>query len=379
MEQKVYDFCPKCGAVTLNGVCPSCGRKGSVQHTSHSEDNVTSHVHTAEDDIWQESRKPAEKRNTDLKRVKVGILTFSILFFTFLAVGILFPLFQVIHSREVVFRDLEENGLDFDDEDGYTTDYEEDGYVTDYDEDEREEEENVSSSIWDTTHTNHFGETFDSEYYEQVVDYIDENVGYEIERQEYTYQDPEKAIDIKVSYVQIVNDEQGRNMSNFNEILRQDAMYYEEVMEEEESQRSLYEDCTIRTDAYVTYNDESIISVVFNEETTYDGVSIYNRIWAYVMDVNLGSITYCSDLLNYDSQFVEDWMEMSEKQNGKIAAEGVEFTKKELLEFFNSNDCIAYYTPLGLEVGYNYYDEDTTISGWITVTMKDYEKYFKKM
>ena len=38
----------------------------------------------------------------------------------------------------------------------------------------------------------------------------------------------------------------------------------------------------------------------------------------------------------------------------------------------DSDYLIIFYTPLGMEVGFNYYD------GWVTVTYRDYEKYQKK-
>ena len=37
---------------------------------------------------------------------------------------------------------------------------------------------------------------------------------------------------------------------------------------------------------------------------------------------------------------------------------------------------IAFYTPLGMEIGLNY--EDVGSSGWFTVTYKDYDRYLSK-
>ena len=35
----------------------------------------------------------------------------------------------------------------------------------------------------------------------------------------------------------------------------------------------------------------------------------------------------------------------------------------------DDDSLIIFYTPLGMEVGFNYY------YGWVTVTYKDYQKY----
>ncbi len=50
---------------------------------------------------------------------------------------------------------------------------------------------------------------------------------------------------------------------------------------------------------------------------------------------------------------------------------------EELAEVLRDKDSvIAYYTPLGMEVGLNY--SGGGASGWVTVTYKDYEKYLMK-
>ena len=44
---------------------------------------------------------------------------------------------------------------------------------------------------------------------------------------------------------------------------------------------------------------------------------------------------------------------------------------QEIIGHFNSSDIIVFYTPQGMEIGFNY-DE-----GWVTVTYKEYEQYLK--
>ena len=44
-------------------------------------------------------------------------------------------------------------------------------------------------------------------------------------------------------------------------------------------------------------------------------------------------------------------------------------TDQEITALFNSPDIIVFYTPKGMEIGFNY-DE-----GWVTVTYEEYEQY----
>ena len=74
MEQRIYDFCPKCGAITLNGVCSSCGRSGRVKRAVHSEKNVSSHVHTSEDDVRKNIYGSEPKSSPKVKGVKKLII-----------------------------------------------------------------------------------------------------------------------------------------------------------------------------------------------------------------------------------------------------------------------------------------------------------------
>ena len=57
-------------------------------------------------------------------------------------------------------------------------------------------------------------------------------------------------------------------------------------------------------------------------------------------------------------------------QNGEITYLSM-MSDQEITEYFNSSNIIVFYTPKGLEIGFNY-DE-----GWVTVTYEDYEQYLK--
>ena len=58
----------------------------------------------------------------------------------------------------------------------------------------------------------------------------------------------------------------------------------------------------------------------------------------------------------------------SDEQNGEIYSL-TNMTDQEITGYFNSPDVIVFYTPKGMEIGFNYED------GWVTVTYEEYEQY----
>ena len=46
---------------------------------------------------------------------------------------------------------------------------------------------------------------------------------------------------------------------------------------------------------------------------------------------------------------------------------------QEITDYFNSNAVIVFYTPMGMEIGFNYDDG----YAWVTATYEDYEDYLK--
>lgn len=80
-----------------------------------------------------------------------------------------------------------------------------------------------------------------------------------------------------------------------------------------------------------------------------------------------------TDLLNINDSFSVDFRERCERQNGEIE-ELYYMSDQEITGYLTENDyLIIFYTPLGMEIGFNYYD------GWVTVTYKDYKRYQKHL
>ena len=93
---------------------------------------------------------------------------------------------------------------------------------------------------------------------------------------------------------------------------------------------------------------------------------------SYNVDMEMGIVLNNTHLLAVDDGFSVDFRERCKLQNGEI--EELEYmSDQEITYYLTDNDyLIVFYTPLGMEVGFNYYE------GWVTVTYKDYEKYQEK-
>ena len=78
-----------------------------------------------------------------------------------------------------------------------------------------------------------------------------------------------------------------------------------------------------------------------------------------------------TDIIAVDDDFSIDFRYRSDEQNGTID-ELDWLSDQEITELLTSpGNLIIFYTPQGMEIGFNYED------GWVTVTYRDYEDFLK--
>ena len=75
-------------------------------------------------------------------------------------------------------------------------------------------------------------------------------------------------------------------------------------------------------------------------------------------------------MLAIDDAFSVDFRTRSDEQNGEIS-DLTYMTDQQITQYFLSDDVIVFYTPKGMEIGFNYEN------GWVTVTYEEYEQYLK--
>lgn len=109
------------------------------------------------------------------------------------------------------------------------------------------------------------------------------------------------------------------------------------------------------SDAYVTYMDEDILSVVYSEKVRYqDGSDYLSDINFYCVNIDLatGNILTNTDILNLDDDFAVDFREREISENGDGAL--TDYTDQEILAMLkDEGTLVLFYTPMGLEVGLN--------------------------
>lgn len=129
------------------------------------------------------------------------------------------------------------------------------------------------------------------------------------------------------------------------------------------------EEFRFETECYVTYMDEDILSIIY-VEYGYLEDEIYE---SYVIPVNIDMESRMaltnSQILNINDAFSIEFREKCEKQNGEIQFFSW-FSDQDITYLLTDEDSlIIFYTPMGMEIGFNYY------YGWVTVTYRDYQKY----
>ncbi len=125
-------------------------------------------------------------------------------------------------------------------------------------------------------------------------------------------------------------------------------------------------------ESYVTYMDEDVLSIAYVERGYLNGDYHESYVVSVNVDMESKMMLTNSQLLDIDDEFSIDFRNRCEKQNGEIRSLDY-YSDQDITEMLNSEEeLILFYTPIGMEVGFNYYN------GWVTVTYPDYLKYQKK-
>ena len=124
-----------------------------------------------------------------------------------------------------------------------------------------------------------------------------------------------------------------------------------------------------QVNSYVTYMSEDVLSIAYEEYAYLEGDFFESYIVSVNFDMETGMILKNTQLLDVNDAFSIEFRKRCEKQNGEI--EDISYmSDQEITEYLTDEESlIVFYTPIGIEVGFNYYD------GWVTVTYSDFRKY----
>lgn len=322
-----YGFCPKCGAITQNGVCQSCGfgkRPGMSPEPAGSSGEI-----------------PRRKKGMSTGgKVVIGLIILLV---------VLLAAFVILTARAVMDRAKETNPIIGDGFfDGFEGDY--DGYEAD--------DDWWNDYEYDDTYEEYVPDP-DDEYYEEITDATRQDLSYRVEwHTESWYPDSDDDyVYNSVSYPVLIGDFEEK-LSPINEKI------YELAYSDKDSFREFSEGISIN--GYVTYMSEDVLSVVFWCSMYGDGYT-HPRLTALNFDMSTGEVIPYEDMVQVDDGLVKKFRSQDSIQNGGVAYV-LGLTDEDLLRCLqDDSQRVLFYTPVGLELGLNYENGD----GWVTVTLKD--------
>lgn len=196
------------------------------------------------------------------------------------------------------------------------------------------------------------------EYYRELADATDRDLSYGVIWQSVSMRpdNPESTYRYDCSYPVLTGRDEEK-LASVNEKIKKVACEYEDTYRNYDSGVLSY--------GYVTYMDEDKISVVIRHSLS-DGKRTDSIVRAVTFRMDTGEIMPHSDMVDTDEYLVYQFRSRNTYQNGEVPF--VEsLSDDELLEYLlDEESSVMFYTPVGLEIGFNYED------GWVTVTLKSY-------
>lgn len=255
--------------------------------------------------------------------------------------------------------------------DGY---YEEDDHKEDIDQDDDAPYDKGNDRAADKDDDAFFYDySSDEEYYDFSND-IKEDLDYQIEIKNYQRDDfipvGEKSY-INISFAYPVITGEVPNVDGINRAMYEEINIIEAHVASAAEFLSDGDIYDFTGTCYVTYMSDEILSVAYVEYGYLNDTFLESYVVSLNFDMQTGMILDNTNLLNINDDFSVDFRERCEKQNGEIE-EMYYMSDQEITAYLTEKDyLIIFYTPLGMEIGFNYYD------GWVTVTYKDFEQYKK--
>ena len=214
----------------------------------------------------------------------------------------------------------------------------------------------------------------DDDYYVTLANAVRDDLSYSVEWEEYDLRDDQTGATAVGRYPQLVGGNIPR-LDELNELIAAEATYFSTLYDYYRSWQGENVVYNVESTGYVTYMDEEKISIVLEESYVMDDQSSIS-LYSINIDLISGEVLNNGSIIEYSQQLVDEFRSQNEYQNGQVdAVENMD--DEQLLDFLSDeNTNIVFYTPVGLEIGFNYSTSDST--GWVTATIKNYERYMTK-
>ena len=340
-ENRDFGFCPRCGALMQDGVCQSCGRGMGRQpqqfenYGTQSSMGMQGNMSYIPNDSGVTGGPGTGPAYVHIAPVKQKNHTVVIVISVTTAILLLLAALTAL----IVF--IGNSAKDSINSGGHR-DYYDDDYYGEYD---------------DEYDYGYYEPSEDDPYYEEIVDWTRTDLDYQLQWVVESV-DPDNSEDSCTYYTTypILEKDGTDRFDGINEVLRNLALSY----------RDSYKDYDggVSTFGYVTFMDEEKISVAFKHNFYGEDVTEV-RLDACSFWIETGKEITPEEMTDLDRELAMRFQSQDKLQN-----DGVEYVQKltaeELLEILkNPKRAVFFYTPVGLEVGFNYE------TGWVTVTIKE--------
>lgn len=329
MNDREYGFCPRCGALMREGVCGSCGynaRMGTGCEPSHGD--------------WQQpSLAPAGRKKKD-RHVAAWVCGGAAVLF--LLALILCMYFSIKNIYEKVQKESPPGYGGYGYGDGYF------GYGNPYEDDDY--------SGYDDSYEDYEPSEKD-DYYKEITDATSLDLDYQVVWASVSMRpdDSDNSCTYDCVYPVLTSEENQEIFDAMSRTIKDFVCKYQEGYREHVSGVSSY--------GYVTYMDEEKISVAVRH-SFYEKKTTTPRVEAITFRVATGEVISHEEMAQIDEELVWQFRSRNGYQNGTVEFVD-ELTDEELMEYLkNEEDSVMFYSPVGLEIGFNY------DGGWVTVTLK---------
>lgn len=217
----------------------------------------------------------------------------------------------------------------------------------------------------------------EDEYYQELADDPNTELPYTLKWFDYSYEDGKNGVSLLAFYPEIAG-EKIPHLDSLNETIRLAAVQmmarYKDLYGIPAESDSYYDSVI---NGFVTYKSEEMLSIVFWENIQIDD-SYCQDLFSLNIDLLNGQIMDNSGIVKYDRSLAQKFRELDRKQNGSSSSSAY-LSDEELLSYLaDSRYNIIFYTPVGLEIGYNYMLESGEF-GYTTVTLKQYGNFVKQL
>lgn len=337
MENKriYYDFCPVCSGLMKNGVCLSCGHEkgkdtgcGVQEACSETGDSGTG----PQDGNFRSPGRDSKTYGVDAKpqrrtnrRILAGV-----------GVGILLALLLLCTAVYMIAKDVQKRS-------------------------------SALIRISGTADTG-VGESYVPDpadaYYVELADARREDLSYHVDWQMYNAENEAGTTFWSVQFPVLSGEV--CNLEEINQDIEAVA-HVPDPWENTVTGEAQKADCHIQGESFVTYMDEEKISIVFRMSVYLNGARV-PQLYALNFDVREGERIKRTDMVEVSPELVRKFRLQNAEQNS-LDLEEAGWSDGTLLAFLQGENGFAFYTPVGLEVGFNYREPGNY--GWVTVTIKN--------